>query len=152
MPVRLCEVLMRILLVIGAKSQGIELNRQLGRKVREMTVRGGEAGLRKERNKELNSKRASIDVTPLPKLTNKQLTLDHQLLPIDHSIHHPTSKLLHTRCQLNTPDPLLLPVSVAIPLPPVENPPARSDPPPARDLLPMPHPIMHRSKGISLCL
>jgi hypothetical protein len=35
-----------------------------------MTVRVGEAGLRKETNKALTSKRASIDLNPLPKLTN----------------------------------------------------------------------------------
>jgi hypothetical protein len=35
-----------------------------------MTERGGEAGQRKEQKKELTSKRASIDLTPLPKLTN----------------------------------------------------------------------------------
>jgi hypothetical protein len=65
--VRLWEVLMRILLVVGGKSPGIEHDRQLGRKLGEMTVRGGEAGLRKERNKELTSKRVSIDLTPLSK-------------------------------------------------------------------------------------
>jgi len=61
---------MWILLVVGGKSPGIEHKRQLGRKRREMTVRGGEAGLRKERNRKPTSKRASIDLTPLPKLTN----------------------------------------------------------------------------------
>jgi hypothetical protein len=61
---------MRIPLVIGGKSPGIEHSRRLGRKLREMTVRGGEAGLRKERNKDLTSKRVSIDLTPLLKLTN----------------------------------------------------------------------------------
>jgi len=39
---------MRILLVVGGKSPGIEHDRRLARKLREMTVRGGEAGLRKE--------------------------------------------------------------------------------------------------------
>jgi hypothetical protein len=63
-------VLIRILLDVGGKSPGIEHDRRLGRKLREMTMRGGEAGLRKERNKELTSKRVSIDLTPLPKLTN----------------------------------------------------------------------------------
>jgi hypothetical protein len=61
---------MRIQLVVGGKSQGIEHDRRLGRKLREMTVGGGEARIRKEQNKELTSKRVSIDPTPLPKLTN----------------------------------------------------------------------------------
>ena len=38
-----------------------------------MTVRDGEAGPRKEQNKELTSKRAPIDLTPLPK-THKLAT------------------------------------------------------------------------------
>ena len=140
---------MRILLVVGGKSPGIEHVRQLRRKLREMTVRGGEAGLRKERNKELTSQRASIDLTPLPKLTNYQSTLDHQLLPIHHLIHHPTSKQLHTRCQQNTPDPLLLLVPVSVLLPPVLDPQVRPDPRPALNLLPTHRPIMHTIKGNS---
>jgi hypothetical protein len=44
---------MRKQLVVGGKSQRIEHDRRLGRKLREMTLRGGEAGLSKERNKEL---------------------------------------------------------------------------------------------------
>ena len=45
------------------KSQEIEHDGQLGRKLREMTVRGGEAGLRQKQNKELTTKRAPIDLT-----------------------------------------------------------------------------------------
>ena len=56
--------------------QGIKHDRRLGRKLRENTVRGGEAELRKERNKELISKRPPIDLTPLPK-THK-LAIDHR--------------------------------------------------------------------------
>lgn len=52
------------------KSQGIEDDRRLGTKLWEMTMRGGEAGLNMEQNNELTSKRAPIDQTPLPKLTN----------------------------------------------------------------------------------
>jgi hypothetical protein len=33
----------------------MEHNRRLGRKIRQITMKGGEAGLRKERNKELTS-------------------------------------------------------------------------------------------------
>jgi len=43
----------------GRKSQGIEHNGQLGRKLRENTVSGVEAGLREEWNKELTSKTKS---------------------------------------------------------------------------------------------
>jgi hypothetical protein len=51
-------------------SPAIEHGRRLARKVREMTLRDGEAGLRKEQNKELTSKRGSIDLTSILKLTN----------------------------------------------------------------------------------
>jgi len=39
---------MMILIVVGGKSPGIEHDTRHGRNLREMTVRGGEAGLRKE--------------------------------------------------------------------------------------------------------
>jgi len=54
----------------GGKSQGIEQDRRLGRKLRENTVRGGEAWPREEWNNsspQKNNKRAPIDPTPLPK-------------------------------------------------------------------------------------
>jgi hypothetical protein len=66
-------------------------------------------------------------------------------------MHHPISKPLQTvpRCQLNTLNPLPPPDPVVVPLPPVLNPQARPDPPPALDILPMPRPIMHTIKGNS---
>jgi len=72
MPVRLWQVRMRIELIVGGHCRGIEYDRRLGRKLREKTMRDGEAGLRKERNKELTSIRAPIDRTPVPK-THKQV-------------------------------------------------------------------------------
>jgi hypothetical protein len=39
------------------KSQGIELDSRHGRKLRESTMEGGEAGLREEPNQELTSKK-----------------------------------------------------------------------------------------------
>ena len=47
------------------KSQGIEHDKRLRRKLSEMTVTDGEAGLTQERNKELTSKSAPFDLTPL---------------------------------------------------------------------------------------
>jgi len=43
---------------------GSKESRLTGGKLGEKTVRGGEAGLRKERNKELTSNRAPIDLKP----------------------------------------------------------------------------------------
>jgi len=49
------------------KLQRAKHDTQLGRKLREKTVRSGEAWLRKEQNKELTSKRVLIDQNHLPK-------------------------------------------------------------------------------------
>lgn len=45
----------------------MEYGRRLGIKLRVKSVRGGEAGPRKEQNQAITLKRAPIDLTPLPK-------------------------------------------------------------------------------------
>jgi hypothetical protein len=52
------------------KSQGIEDDRPLGRKLTGETVRGGEGGLSNGTKQRAHLNRAPIDLTPLPKLTN----------------------------------------------------------------------------------
>ena len=106
------------------KSQGIEHDRQLGRKRREKTVRGGEAGLRKERNKELTSKRAPMVLTPLPKSHKLAIDLRSPITPIQFAP----------------------PVPVAVPHSPVLDLQAMRDSPPAPHLLPTSHPIMYTIK------
>jgi len=55
----------------GGKSQGIEHDRCHGSSLREQTVRGGKAGLREERNKEVTSKKErQLTQLPFQKLTN----------------------------------------------------------------------------------
>jgi hypothetical protein len=100
MPVRLLEVLMRILLVVGGKSPGIEHDRRLGKKLTEMTVRGGEATLRKERNKELTSKSVSIDLIPLSKTHKLAIELRSPITA--NSPPNPPSHLQTTTHKMST--------------------------------------------------
>jgi len=73
------------------KSQGIAHDEWLGRKLRGKTARGGDAGISKEQNKDLTSKRVPINLTALP--TTHKLAIDLRLPITANSPPNPPSQV-----------------------------------------------------------
>jgi len=94
------RVLLRIIVVVRERCREQNMrDRQCNRKPREKTVRGSEAALRKEWNKELASKNAWIGPTPLR--TTHKLAIDHRLPNTPNSpAKSPPSLLIATAIQI----------------------------------------------------
>jgi len=98
MLVRLERMLMWILLVVEgevAANRTQETDDAAGsdkRRLWEVLKLGKEINERKS----APHKERQLTQLPFQELTNQQLTLEHELLPIHHLLDHPISKLLHT--------------------------------------------------------